>query len=223
MNLFKRTQRGALWVIGLMLAASSHPAQADIIFTITDPAYGVLVGNGSVKAFTSATNNPASADVNGAHASMTVSGAQVIFSANIVGIAGERFMATTGAESSPNDGRIGPVGVQIVGTAGETRNTPLSITLNSVYTGPGTNLITQIVNGDDYPLNASSVISGLHVGDTFEFWAGVYSNDAGSAALTSTLTVSAAPGALVPEPGSLALMGSLGVAGIGLLRRKSRR
>src|SRR5262249_45294069 len=183
-------------VIGLALVSASRPAQAAIVLTVTDPTdMGVFAATNSTAAFTPATNNPARAVVNGARASMRLLGSQLIVSSNLYGYAGDHFIASTGWGSSPNEGNLDSIGVQIVGTAGEADGTPVSITLNSGYNGSGNVIITQLANEAFYPLNASSVINGLTVGDTFNFWSGLNGFDAVNATLTTTLTVSASPAA----------------------------
>src|SRR5262249_8929983 len=145
-------------------------------------------------------NNPARAVVNGARASIRQLGSQLIFSSNLYGYAGDNFIASTGVGPQSST-TYGTIGVQIVGTAGESDGTPVSITLKSGYSGQGDVFITQIANGNVYPVNASSVISGLTVGDTFGLWSMLNGHDAVNATLTTTLTVNALGGAPVPEPG----------------------
>ena len=215
-----------LLAAGLALAAASLPAQADIVLSIDTPTEnGVFAATLTTAAFAPATENPARAVVNGAHASMRQLGSQIIFSANLNGPAGDNVIASTGAGSSPNDGQFAAIGVQIVGTAGEADGTPVSIALHSGYSGSGNIIITQIANQTNYPINALSTISGLKVGDTFDFWSMLNGHDTVNATLTTTLTVSASPAAAVPEPGVGGLMGAGGVVlgGFGLRRKRSRR
>ena len=185
-------KRCMLFIAGLVLAAASRPALAAIVFNVVNPpTNGVFAATRSTADFVAATENPARAVVNGAHASMRVLGSQLTFSANLNGFAGDNFIASTGV-GPQSISNFGSIGVQIIGTAGEAVGTPVSVTLLSGYSGPGNVTITQIVNQFARPVNATSTISGLKVGDTFDLWSMLNGNDAVNATLVNTLTVTGA-------------------------------
>lgn len=213
-----------LFAVGLTLASAPLRVQADIVLSFVDPASsGVFAANSTTDAFAPATDNPARAVVNGSHASMRNFGSQLIFSANIDGFGSDNFIASTGAGPAPST-NYGAIGLQVVGTAGEADGTPVSLTLNSGYNGPGNVIITQIAHGANYAVNATSAINGLKVGDTFDLWSMLNGNGAFSATLTTTLTVALTPSAHVPEPGFPTLLATcvLALSGMGL-RHKHRR
>ncbi len=207
-----------LCIVGLGLTLTARTAEADVILSVPDPLDGVFAATRTTAAFGSSTNTPARATVTGAVASMRILGSELRFSANINGHCCDNFIASTG-RGPQNIADYAPITVQILGTGGEASGTPVLINLTSGMSGGGVTL-THIFNNTNYPLG-TSVIGGLGVGDTFSFWGMLNGTDGVSAVLTSSLTVSRAPGAPapVPEPGTFALL-TFGVVlgGLGLRR-----
>ena len=220
----------ALACFGLTLLLPG-PAQAEVVLQVVNPdTSGVIAFTpGSPLVFRSDANNPtlavATAGLNQVSASLNDAvgpARSFALNLNLNTPSGDSIAAITGDGASSV-----PITFQIVGTGSEAQGTPVSLVIDGRYgtsDRSGSSAIHNF-NGMDLLLNTPVTLDGLAVGDTFGYFAALTSagNEPIAAAFTSSLTVrSASLGEeLIPEPGTLALLGAaLPLAGCAGRRRK---
>ena len=221
-------QRRFAWFLVALVGAtmvSSVPglARAGIILAVsTDFQPGVIacLGVNGQCVYVPLTANPARAFNGGVEAALVQNGSDISFAFTLHDTSGQNQYASTALMSS---GIPQPLQITIIGTAGEPAGTPVLLQLNTgTDVDPNTaQEITNQLNNTEYPPITDQIIDGFNVGDTFFYWPSVDAPGNTPIIFSGVLSVQEAGNSAVPEPGTLALLMTAGLAlGVLSLRRR---
>jgi len=207
-------------LVGVAVVSVPGLASAGVVLAITSVSQsGVLacLGMNGDCVYTPATENPAMAFNGGVEAALMQQPSFIAMAFQLQDTSGQDQYASTA--STPDF--ASPLGIAILGTAGEPAGTPVSLRLQ---TGTGNanaaNFFTNSLDNTEYGPNTDQTISGFTVGDTFSYWASV--SAPGNALIVWQIELSVQDaGQPVPAPGTLALLMTAGLAlGVVALRRR---
>ena len=222
------TQRRFPWflvaLVGVTVVSSAPGlARAGVILAVsTNPQPGVLacLGVNGQCVLVPLTANPARAFNGGVEAEIAQNGSDISFAFTLQDTSGQNQYASTalGMFGVPQ-----PLQITIIGTAGEPAGTPVLLQLNTgTDVDPNTaQEITNQLNNAEYPAITDQIIRGFSVGDTFFYWPSVAAPGNTPIIFSGDLSVQEAGNPAVPEPGTLALLMTAGLAlGVLSLRRR---
>jgi hypothetical protein len=221
-NLFIRTHRptSILALVGVTVVfLLATPARAAIILADIEAGDGVLACLEQC-VYAPATENPAKAFNGAVESAMSQNGSFISFSFTL---SGGNQLASTGNPTPLAHSIL----IAILGTAGEPVGTPVSLRLNNLVTpdpGPDVTIIN-FLNNTEYGVNTDVGINGLKVGDSFGYWLYIATATLGNTAYTYSVDLSVKETEIppIPEPGTLALLMTAGLAlRVVLLRRRGR-
>ena len=217
------TQRRFPWFLvalfGVTIVSSAPgPARAGVILVVsTNPQPGVLacLGVNGQCVLVPLTANPTRAFNGGVEAEIAQNGSDISFAFTLHDTSGQNQYASTAVGTF---GVPQPLQIMIIGTAGEPAGTPVLLQLNTgTDVDPNTaQEITNQLNNTEYPPITDQIISGFSVGDTFFYWPSVDAPGNTPIIFSGNLSVQETGNPAVPEPGTLALLMTAGLA-LGLL------
>ena len=188
------------------------PARAGVVLAVSmNNGYGVFACLDHQCTYAPATENPARAINGSVESTLAQGGSFIRFAFTLQDTSGQPQYASTAY--SPTFANV--LQIAILGTAGEPVGMPVSLRLKS-----GTDVdpdipkgeITNLLNGTEYDPYTDEIINGFKLGDTFWYWASVGVPGNAPISFQVDLSVQELGNAAVPEPGTLALLITAGLA-----------